>query len=268
MSSLHGGFPQMAKLSDGGNHLLADTSSGDKVIAWPVAKAGEVLAPTADERYQVEHEIQLICEKERQLLSVDLHDGVCQQLSGIAFMVGSLAPSLGKKGLVNEELQLHELSRLLRVAIEQAKDVARQLHPVDKDGKGLVAALQQLAAKTTTETVVCELDASHVLEMSDNQVALQVYRIIRDAVTYAVMSSRASYVKVELVDDDSHLVFSVTDNGLAISPTEGDKEAMALRMMRHRSVAIGGSIEIASGAEDGNVIKCILPHRAGQAETI
>lgn len=211
-----------------------------------------------EERYHLEHEAQRAGEQERHRLSVELHDGVCQQLSGIAFMAGSLAQSLNKKGLPEEEKYVRELTRLIRAAIENAKDVARELHPVDRDGKGLTAALRHLTVATSSETVTCELETPKSLEIDDNVTALRVYQIIKDAVTCATRHAKASHIRIVLSEEDSWFHFSIHDNGSNTHSSHPDR-LKALRAMCHKAHAIGGMIELESGPEGGNVVRCIMP---------
>ena len=248
--------------SEGG--VFLDHGSMDN----PIAPSITHLLLSAEERYQVEHGIQLESERERYLLSVDLHDGVCQQLSGIAFMAGSLAQTLSKKGLQQEEQYLRELTRLIRNAIENAKDVARELHPVDKDGKGLTAAVNQLVAQIRSDSVSCDLDWPAAFEVADNQVALQLYHIIKDAVCYAAQYAGASRIRIGLCQDATNFTFSVCDNGSGFFDSVNEEAAKALQTMCHRAHCIGSMIEMESRPEGGNIVRCILSNRGRNAPAI
>ena len=98
------------------------------------------------ERKRLEREILEISNRlSSGALAHDLHDGVCQQLAGIALMTASLADQLEEKG-VAESTQTERISGLINKAITQTRGVARGLFPVrlEENGRGL-SALEELA---------------------------------------------------------------------------------------------------------------------------
>ena len=84
----------------------------------------EGIARDITERKRLEREILEISNREQRRIGHDLHDGVCQQLAGIAFMSSTLADELEEKG-VAESSQAEQISMLINDAINQTRGVAR-----------------------------------------------------------------------------------------------------------------------------------------------
>jgi two-component system, LuxR family, sensor kinase FixL len=93
------------------------------------------------ERKRLEHEILEIAEREQRRIGQDLHDGLGQQLTGIAFLTKTLQHRLSTEGRP-EAADAGEVARLLGGAIEQARALSRGLHPVEPKPEGLADAAE------------------------------------------------------------------------------------------------------------------------------
>src|SRR5436305_8499097 len=100
----------------------------------------EGIARDITERKRLEREILETSNREQRRIGHDLHDGVCQQLAGIAFMSSTLADELEEKGAA-ESSQAEQISMLINDAINQTRGVARGLFPVRLEENGLFSAL-------------------------------------------------------------------------------------------------------------------------------
>src|SRR5262245_47226977 len=75
------------------------------------------------ERKRLEREILEISNREQRRIGHDLHDGVCQQLAGIAFLSSNLAEELGEIE-APQYSQAERIASLLHAAIDQTRGVA------------------------------------------------------------------------------------------------------------------------------------------------
>jgi signal transduction histidine kinase len=187
---------------------------------------------------------------------------VCQQLSGLAFMVEGLAHSVEKKGLAKEAADAEELARLVRETTEQARDVARGLHPVDVDANGLVVALRDMAARFTARGPArCTLQCPAPTPVRDNEAAMHLFRIAQEAVVNAIKHAHASRIVIRIGTQGGCLVLSVTDNGRGLPDNCEASSGLGLRLMRHRAQVIGGDFTVKRRPRGGTVVKCRLPAR-------
>ena len=110
-------------------------------------------------RHQLlEREILEIADCEKQRLSRELHDGLCQSLAGIAALTSALARSLAASAQPGPAAAADEIVRLLNEAIGEARDLAHGLSPIFLNGAGLAGGLETLARSVRhTQRVSCTL---------------------------------------------------------------------------------------------------------------
>jgi PAS domain S-box-containing protein len=99
------------------------------------------------ERNRLEKEILEISTREQRRIGHDLHDGVCQQLAGIAYRLDMLGDDLAEQGK-KESTEAERIGLLINEAVNQTRSVARGLFPVRLETEGLVSTLEELAANS------------------------------------------------------------------------------------------------------------------------
>jgi two-component system, LuxR family, sensor kinase FixL len=210
------------------------------------------------ERDRLEKEILQISEQEQERIGQDLHDGVCQFLSGIKFKTALLEQKLEAKG-APEALDARSLEAYINQAIEQVRNIARGLHPVELEARGLMSALQELAASTKKlfgVDCVCQF-RSPVL-VHDHLRATHLYRIAQEALNNAIHHGRASKIVIRLTcNQRGRMTMTIHDNGIGFSGKTRKRSGMGLHLMNYRARAIGGSIVIRRAPSGhGTVLAC------------
>src|SRR5689334_14928290 len=84
-------------------------------------------------------------ERERDRIGRELHDGLGQQLTGVAFLAKALEKRLAGKHQ-EEAQEAAWIVRLLNSAVDHVRFLSRNLSPVELDGDSLASALEKLAA--------------------------------------------------------------------------------------------------------------------------
>jgi PAS domain S-box-containing protein len=206
----------------------------------------------------LEKEVLEISEREQMRIGHDLHDGVGQELTGIALLTQNLRQRLAQKGMP-EEAQAGRIATLINRALEQARKLARGFSPVELGPQGLETALRDLAAKVqTTMQRACSVNCRGPLNIADDATALHLFRIAQEAVNNAVRHSKAKHIRIELDTIDGATTLAVHDDGVGMpaAKARGDGKAtgMGVSVMRYRSRMIGGSLELKSSASGTSVI--------------
>ena len=98
------------------------------------------------EREQLERALLNISAREQRRIGQDLHDGLGQHLTGIAFMAKVHESRLAEKQLT-EAADAAKIVRLVNEAIHKTRELARGLLPVVSDAQGLMSALQLWAGE-------------------------------------------------------------------------------------------------------------------------
>ena len=205
------------------------------------------------DRARLEREVIDICAREQRRIAYDLHDGVGQQLVGIALCAKLLEEQLrGERP--SEANKAGMIVKLVNDAARQARLTARNLEGADGVGD-LKTALQSLAISMSRN---CSVKATVTAEGSSlpisPPVAAQLYRIAQEAVHNAVEHGAAREVQINLTFNHETMVLTIRDNGKGF-PSNANGKGMGLRIMRYRAQCIGGSCDVQSSSE-GTVVRC------------
>lgn len=219
--------------------------------------ANEKLTAQMDERNRLENALLDISEQEQRRLGQDLHDGLCQSLSGLAFMARSLTKTLEAQELPGPAAEAARLAELIHQSVEQSRDIAKGLHPVVMDAEGLVSALHELAARSNG-SISCRLRCERMVPITDNGVALHLYRIAQEAVTNALKHSDARSITMSLRLRQDVLSLSVADDGCGLPEVIHASHGMGLRLMKYRADVIGADFAIGRRKKHGTRMTCLL----------
>jgi len=211
------------------------------------------------ERKRLERALLEASEREQRRIGQDLHDELCQQLLGVACMLKALVKGAEADGF-RQIGELRSAAKLVNDSVQQARDIARGLHPVQMDAEGLMAALRELADRTTS-LVPCQLDCQRPVLIEDRDAAMHCYRIAQEAVTNAVHHAHAGRILIRLRENPDAFILQVVDDGIGLRPDEKCRpKAMGLDIMNYRAHAIGGRLRIEPrGSGDGLSVTCTIP---------
>jgi PAS domain S-box-containing protein len=215
------------------------------------------------ERRRLEREILEIGEREKGRVGQDLHDGLCQTLTGISLIAKVLQRNLEEDkllpGAASEDTKM--IVSLVKEAINEARSLAMEMYPVNIEEYGLAAALEKLALNMSNRfRITCRFKCSQPVTLADKQVATHVYRITQEAVSNAFKHGRANLVLIVLSHSGDQVSLTVEDNGNGllqnVKPT-----GMGLKTMHYRARAIGGSLEIRQRSRHGLAVVCSFPNQ-------
>ncbi len=218
----------------------------------------EGIARDITERKRLEREILEISNREQRRIGHDLHDGVCQQLAGIAFMTETLADRLQEQS-VPESTQAERITRLLNTVIHQTRGVARGLFPVRLEENGLASALEELAANASELfKIECRFVCEDPPAAVDNEVALHLYYIVLEAVANASKHGKAEHVTITLEPAKDRYALSVRDDGAGFTPSRSPQTGMGVRIMHYRARVIGAILTLQSHPGTGTHVACLF----------
>ena len=209
-------------------------------------------------RIRLEREILEISDREQARIGQDIHDGLCQQLIGMAFSANSLQQSLATQ-LRPEAATARRICGLLDEAITESRQVCRGLYPVRLNTEGLVPALEELA-RTTGERydLWCRCEAGSRRLQFPLTTATHLYRIAQEAVNNAVKHSGGRSVCIRLAESEAGIELTVQDDGQGIKAASERRAGMGLHIMDYRARSIGGRLRV-QGDGNGTVISCVVP---------
>jgi len=211
------------------------------------------------ERKRLEREILEAGAREQARIGQDLHDGLGQNLTGIALLANALKGRLAARGAAEAE-QAGRVAEYASAAVQQAKDLSRGLIPPELQAHGLLGGLRALASGARELfDIDCGLRASPGARVADGVAAVHLYRIAQEAVHNAVKHGRARRVAIALQQAGGRTTLTVADDGRGIEPSGRRKSGLGLGIMQYRARMMGAALDVQRGPRGGTVVTCSIP---------
>jgi signal transduction histidine kinase len=215
-------------------------------------------AQLAKARADLDRQVLAACARERQRIGQELHDGLGQQLTGIAFLAQVLEARLAGRA-PGEAAEMAELRRRALEAVGLNRRLVRGLLPLSLEAGGLGAALAELASDVTKLfDVSCVFQAEGPVENLGPAPTIHLHRIAQEAVGNAIKHGQARHVVIRCAATPEKVALTVSDDGIGFDASKAKGDRLGLRIMRHRARSIGASLQISRGAQGGTVVSCAL----------
>jgi signal transduction histidine kinase len=186
----------------------------------------------------------------RRRIERDLHDGAQQRLVSLALSLRLVESSLEPDSPASRELAVARAE--LDSALEELRELARGIHPSILTDRGLEAALEALAGRSTVP-VELYLDSCGKLPLS---VQTTAYFVVAEALTNASKHAHPDRIEVRVAVGEGHAIVEVRDDGSGgVDPARGS----GLSGLADRVSALGGTLDIDSPAGAGTTIRARIP---------
>lgn len=184
-------------------------------------------------------------ESERGRLAKELHDGVCNDLYTVQLRMAQGACDMA------------EQTHMLSACREQVRRVSHELMPPEFNYADICIVIDDYLLRTG-EASGCEVSFTATPDDADwaavpDATALEMYRIMQEAVANVVKHSGATSIDVTLDMQENSLSLTVTDNG---TPAERPGAGIGKRTMRQRAEAVGGRLTVER--KDGKTIVQVI----------
>lgn len=193
--------------------------------------------------------------EERRKIARDLHDGLAQELTFVTTQVRRLTK---RPELAPVDGQLQRIASASQRALDESRRAIDHLQaPADEPLDALLTkAAEQVAGRVGARVRSSVAPDAHTAP----EVAEQLVRIVREAVTNATRHGGADYIALNLAGG-SELVLTVEDNGVGFDPGAGGNgmSGFGLISMRERAEALGGSFDLRSQPDGGTTVEVRVP---------
>lgn len=195
------------------------------------------------------------------MLARELHDQVAQTLTTMLIELENFkVEQTGRQSVLR---QLGELQESTRDVLSSLRRVLYHLRGESGIEEGFADAVRALLARFEERThISARLSVSPVWPSRlRSQAALNLYRIIEEALNNVRMHSGAGLVEVALGPGlESHFAVEVKDDGRGAKSAAGDRvPGMGVLGMQERAVILGGRLEVETPAGGGTTVRAILP---------
>ena len=251
-----------------------DFSPSDRRILHTLARQAEValnnvllierLRRRVDEIRAVQQQLLRSREEERARLARDLHDGPIQVLVGLNLELGlrmvTQAESSGQQGLGTLRAEVQDL-------LSELRQVCAELRPPMLDTLGLSAALRALVEEWSADhgvSVDLEVPPNAATRQLPEDVAVNLYRVVQEALANVARHAAARRVTIRLVGDDTGLALTIRDDGRGFDVPDDLHDLTAqghfgLAGMAERAALIGGQWTVESAPGQGTTLRLIQP---------
>jgi PAS domain S-box-containing protein len=209
--------------------------------------------------------VQRAQEDERSRISRELHDDLCQRLSGMKFRVEVLEDQVMPADK-RARRRLRDFARELDRTIVDVRRISSNLRPSVLDDFGLVIALKMLCrdfGKTHSLRTAFQSDPALPRRL-DPSVEIALYRIAQEALSNVARHAGASTATLRLLCEETRLRLIVADDGKGFTRESAVRarttgHGFGLISMRERTELLGGTFEVDAGEGRGTTVTCILP---------
>jgi signal transduction histidine kinase len=225
-------------------------------LAWSLARR---LRQRLEEREVLLQRALQASEVERRQIASDLHDGVVQDLAGVAYSLSAAARSGGGNGSAG---MLDQSAEAVRTSIKALRSLVVDIYPPDFDEEPLDAALADLVERARSRGVEAHLDVDAPDPIPDHAARL-VYRVAQEGIRNALNHSGAKMLTVRLRTDGRRAAVEVADDGRGFDEAEPRARAaeghVGLRALSGLVGDTGGSLDVRSVPGAGTTLRAEVP---------
>lgn len=217
------------------------------------------LVSEIEARERLELELVHISEREQRRVGHDIHDSLCQHLTGTALAGQVLVQNLKAQDSMSAD-SAARVVELIEDGITLSRNLARGLNSVDRSGDGLMEALEDFAASTSELfKISCRFECPLPVLINDIHAAEHLYRIAQEAAGNAIKHGRAKNIEIRLDTYKGGKRLRVIDDGAGRPPFHVNGKGMGLRIMSYRADRIGANFSIRRRDPSGTIVNCFLP---------
>jgi two-component system, NarL family, sensor histidine kinase UhpB len=199
-------------------------------------------------------------EAERKRIARELHDETAQTLTSLLVRLRILERAADPTQVRACTAELRELT--LR-ALEEVRNMARELRPTTLDDLGLVAAAQSYTERCAELLgFAVTFRADSFTQRLPPHVELVFYRVLQEALTNVARHANARHVEVWLTQEDGRAVATIRDDGVGfdVEAVLASKErGLGLFGMQERMTLVGGRLQLSAWQGGGTLVRAEVP---------
>jgi signal transduction histidine kinase len=214
------------------------------------SNADPVLTARVTELQDARSRIIAAADGERRRIERDLHDGAQQRLVALALNL-RMAQARAEKGDPEAGELIRSAGEEANLALKELRDLARGIHPAILTNRGLRAALEDLATRSTVPVEILESPE----ERLPDQVEAAAYFVVSECLANVSKHAEAESATVAVRAEDGRLTVTVADDGRGGARLAS---GYGLQGLEDRVGALNGEIELESPPGRGTRVRAII----------
>jgi signal transduction histidine kinase len=236
--------------------LAAILLTGFSMIRWN-RRLFARMAELSERRSELAQKLIATQESTLRYISRELHDEFGQILTAMGSMLGRAGTHAPEGSALRNDLQ--EVRQIAQETLDRVRSLSQALHPVMLDEVGLEATLDWYIPTVERQTgITISYEKQGVPFAVDGSAAVQIYRILQEALNNAARHSGAKQAWVRLRFLPATLELEVGDHGAGFSGRPA-KQGIGLVAMRERSELMGGRIVFSTPTAGGTLLHLTVP---------
>jgi two-component system NarL family sensor kinase len=209
-----------------------------------------------EHRRLLEHAV-AASELERRRVSRDLHDGVAQDLAGVAYMLESLESRIPPDSPFYEAIT--RATGVIHSDVRSLRQTMVELYPPDLANDGLDHAVAELVGPLREAGIRVTTTVDDTSELDELTVQL-LYRACRELLRNVVKHADAGEVGVSVAVEPEQVALVVTDDGAGFNAqrSSDDPDRLGLRLLTEAVQDAGGSLRIDTAPGSGTTASVAL----------
>jgi PAS domain S-box-containing protein len=251
-----GAEPGLARLKARDGRMV-ETEITTQPLELEGRRAELVFAVDVSERNRLQRAVLDANQREQRRLGQEMHDGLGQELTGLAMLTRSVATRAARERAQNSA----ELARLAEIAaktIRTCRNIAHGLSPLSGARGGLVEALRELSeAGGSGSGPAVRFVAREAAPLSlPEEARNHLYRIAQEALTNALKHARGKSIEIVLDVQAEVVRLLIVDDGKGIPAARPAGAGLGLESIRYRAASLGARLWIGPGEQGGTAIIC------------
>jgi signal transduction histidine kinase len=215
------------------------------------------MAELSERRSELAQKLIATQESTLRYISRELHDEFGQILTAMGSMLGRAGAHAPEGSALRSDLQ--EVRQIAQDTLDRVRSLSQALHPVMLDEAGLETTLDWYIPTVERQTgIAISYEKQGVAFDVNNSAAVQIYRVLQEALNNVARHSGAKQARVRLRFLPATLELEVEDHGVGFSQRPV-KQGIGLVAMRERSELMGGQIVFSTPASGGTLLHLTVP---------
>ena len=158
-------------------------------------------------------------EVERRQIASDLHDGVVQELTGVAFGLSAMARQPAPAW---SSAEIESAATSVRDSVRDLRSLVVDLAPASVQEQGLLVALEDMANRMSNGQVAVTIETDGAVDAIGPGAARILYRVALEGLRNVIQHAAAMSAQVSVSLDGGRARLDVTDDGRGLRPGNPD----------------------------------------------
>ncbi|MFZ4726585.1 MAG: PAS domain-containing sensor histidine kinase, partial [Paludibacter sp.] len=218
--------------------------------------------------------LQNVREKERQLITLEIHDSLAQFLVALKMDMGFYMKKVANENeVIKKEEVLYLMEQLINqldLIIKTTRRIMNGLRPEQLELLGIIESLEvYLHDFEESHHIKCQFENTLSSVELNSEKSVTLFRIFQESLNNILKHSNATLVTVKLTNPKGKLTLEIMDNGNGFDLNQKVcRGSYGFIGMRERVKLLDGIFEISSKVNEGTRVKVEIPYEVSSPEIV